>query len=267
GLDPAFRALVLSFPSEDDLAQAVVDAGAVPDPVAIESVRWEQMQGLGAALEAPLRVIYAALDPGATYSPNAGDAGKRALRNTALRLLSPPRDLSLARAHFEGATNMTDQVAALAVLISSGDRSAAAAFEAQWRGDRLVMDKWFGLSVAAAPAANALDVAEALSRHDLFDWKNPNRFRSLLGGLIANPAAFHDPSGAGYDFVAGWLIRMDGANPQTAARMSTAFETWRRYDVDRQMMIQDALARVAAAPGLSRDLAEMVTRMQGEVQG
>ena len=265
-LDPAFRALVLSFPSEDDLAQAVVDAGAVPDPVAIESVRREQMQGLGAALEAPLRVIYAALDPGATYSPDAGDAGKRALRNTALRLLSPPRDLSLARAHFEGATNMTDQVAALAVLISSGDRSAAAAFEAQWRGDRLVMDKWFGLSVAAAPPADAVDVAEALSRHDLFDWKSPNRFRSLLGGLIANPAAFHDPSGAGYDFVAGWLIRMDGANPQTAARMSTAFETWRRYDVDRQMMIQDALARVAAAPGLSRDLAEMVTRMQGEVQ-
>ena len=55
---------------------------------------------------------------------------------------------------------------------------------------------------------------------------------------------------------------MDAANPQTAARMSTAFETWRRYDVDRQAQMLEALARIAAAPGLSRDLAEMVARMR-----
>ncbi|GAB5446498.1 aminopeptidase N [Gymnodinialimonas sp.] len=262
-LDPAFIALVLGFPSEDDLTQAVVDAGMVPDPIRIAQVREAQMTAVGTSLKVALSAYYKDLDSGPEYTPDAEDAGKRALRNTALMLMSTPQDLGLARAQFETATNMTDQLAALSVLIKGGDTQAAEAFEAQWRDDRLVMDKWFMISVASAPWGDALDRAEALSRHALFDWKNPNRFRSLLGGLIANPAAFHAPSGAGYAFVADWLIKMDGVNPQTAARMSTAFETWRRYDADRQALMLEALERIGAAPGLSRDLAEMVSRMRG----
>jgi len=83
----------------------------------------------------------------------------------------------------------------------------------------------------------------------------------VAGLTSGNAAGFHDPSGAGYRFLADWLIKMDGKNPQTAARMSTAFETWRRYDADRQGMIQDELARIAATPDLSRDMGEMVARI------
>ena len=79
-----------------------------------------------------------------------------------------------------------------------------------------------------------------------------------------NAAGFHDASGAGYRLLADWLIRLDAVNPQTAARMSTAFETWRRYDADRQGMIRAELQRIAATPDLSRNLAEMVTRMIGD---
>ena len=43
--------------------------------------------------------------------------------------------------------------------------------------------------------------------------------------------------------------------------MSTAFETWTRYDADRQGMMRDALERIKAAPNLSGDLSEMVTRI------
>jgi len=79
---------------------------------------------------------------------------------------------------------------------------------------------------------------------------------------VANPAGFHDPSGAGYAFLTDWLLRLDKANPQTAARLSTAFETWRRYDTDRQQMIRDSLDRIASTEGLSRDLSEMIERMR-----
>ena len=83
-----------------------------------------------------------------------------------------------------------------------------------------------------------------------------------MAGLTAgNPAGFHDPSGAGYAFLADWLLRLDAANPQTAARMSTAFETWRRYDADRQGLIEAQLRRIDRAEELSRDLGEMVGRM------
>ena len=45
--------------------------------------------------------------------------------------------------------------------------------------------------------------------------------------------------------------------------MSTAFETWPRYDMDRKAMIREQLSRILAVDGLSRDLAEMAGRMRG----
>ena len=106
-------------------------------------------------------------------------------------------------------------------------------------------------------------MTEDLTQHPDFDWKNPNRFRSVIGALSGNAAGFHYPSGASYRLLADWLIRLDPVNPQTAARMSTAFETLHRYDTVRQGLIRAELSRIATTPGLSRDLAEMVARMLG----
>ena len=112
----------------------------------------------------------------------------------------------------------------------------------------------------AAPD-QAVARARALAQRPDFDWKNPNRFRSLISGLTANHAAFHASDGSGYDFLADWLIRLDPVNPQTTARMCSAFETISRYDATRQARAKAALARIAALPGLSRNTAEMVTRI------
>ena len=106
--------------------------------------------------------------------------------------------------------------------------------------------------------------ADRLSRHPAFDWKNPNRFRSVFGPLSANHAGFHHASGASYKLLADWLIKLDPLNPQTAARMSTAFESWTRYDADRQALVRVELSRILNSPGLSRNLGEMVTRMLGK---
>ena len=104
-------------------------------------------------------------------------------------------------------------------------------------------------------------VARDLSQRKDFDWKNPNRFRALLGGLAANHAGFHAADGSGYDFTADWLLRMDVLNPQMAARLSTAFETWTRYDPGRRAKALAALERIAASEGLSKNTREMVSRM------
>lgn len=113
----------------------------------------------------------------------------------------------------------------------------------------------------AAPPQDAVAVARSLAERDDFDWKNPNRFRALLGGLAANHAGFHAADGSGYAFTADWLIRMDAVNPQIAARMSTAFETWPRYDGTRRGHARSALERIASLEGLSRNTREMVSRM------
>jgi len=263
-VDPAFRALALALPSEDDIAQAAHDAGVVPDPTAIHGQRRALQAAMAEALRPRLAALHDAMDPGPEYSPDAGQAARRSLRNAALMLLARIEGPERAQARYAAATNMTDEMAAFAALLEAGDGEIAERFLARWKQDRLVMDKWFMVQVAHAEPAQAVATAERLTGHALFDWTNPNRFRSVIGGLTAgNPAGFHDPSGAGYRFLADWLLRVDARNPQTAARMSTAYETWRRYDADRQQMITAELERIARAEGLSRDLAEMVDRIRG----
>jgi len=134
-------------------------------------------------------------------------------------------------------------------------------FRDKWSADRLVMDKWFALQMAEAQPDGAAETARALAADPAFTWKNPNRFRALVGTFAANHAAFHRADGAGYRFVADWLVRLDPVNPQTAARVATAFETWRRYDAGRQALARAELERIRATPGLSGDMAEMVDRM------
>jgi aminopeptidase N len=263
-LDPAFRALVLSIPTEEETAAALAAAGHVPDPLAIHHAHEGLRRALALALGDLLPGVMAAMaDPG-PYSPDAAAAGRRSLANGALWLFSRLDGGAAAAAQFARARDMTNSLAALSCLLAIGQGGPElAAFEDRWRADRLVMDRWFGLQVSHSAPDRTAEVTEALTRHPDFDWKNPNRFRSVFGALGAHPAGFHDPTGSSYRLLADWLIRLDARNPQTAARMSTAFETWRRYDASRQALIRGELQRIAAAPGLSRDLAEMVARMLG----
>ena len=252
-MDPALRALALRLPSAGELADALAGSGAVPDPDAIRAAR----RAAAAALAIRLEPALAGLASG-----DRGSAGGRALVNAALFLLARIDGGEAARAAFAGATTMTARVGALSALLDIGGGEAElAAFEQRFRDDRNVMDKWFALQIAhAAPDAMAPLVERLTARPD-FDWRNPNRFRAVLGAVAANHAGFHHGSGSGYRLLAGWLIRLDPVNPQTAARMSTAFETWRRYDIGRQTHARAALERIRALDGLSRDLDEMTRRI------
>ncbi len=263
-LDPAFRALALRLPSEDDMAQTLHDAGVTPDPDAIHNARERLSDAVARRLERDLPALHEAMRVPGPYTPDARAAGCRALRLTALGYLSRLDGGKRAARAFREADNMTEEVGALSCLLGIGKgQEEVAAFYRRWRGDRLVMDKWFALQVIEAAPEAAAETTRRLTEHPDFDWKNPNRFRSVIGALSMNAAGFHDATGASYRLVADWLIRLDPLNPQTAARMSTAFETWRRYDADRQSLIRAELRRIAEAPGLSRDLGEMVARMLG----
>ncbi|MCA8882054.1 MAG: aminopeptidase N [Rhodobacteraceae bacterium] len=261
-LDPAFRALVLRLPTEDEIAQALHDGGITPDPMAIHAAVETLSTAMASKLAPRLERLYDTMHVSGPYSPDAMAAGCRALGNAALMLLSRRDGGARARAQFAAADNMTQQFAGLAALVRIGDAEAElAAFYEQWKGDRLVLDKWFALQAGLAAPEDAAAIAARLAAHKDFDWKNPNRFRALMGGLAGNAAGFHAPGGAAYELMADWLIRLDPVNPQTAARMTGVFETWRRYDADRQAAIRAALSRIAAPPGLSRDTAEMVQRI------
>ncbi|PJI91359.1 aminopeptidase N [Yoonia maricola] len=263
-LDPAFRALVLRLPSEEDTAQALFDDGDTPDPTMINRAHETLKLHIAQHLQDTLPRIYADMAVTGPYTPDAEPAGKRALGNAALALISKLDGGKQATLQFANADNMTQQLAALRALLQiSKGQDALAAFEAQWQHDRLVMDKWFALQVSLAAPEAAADTAQRLTEHPAFDIKNPNRFRSVFGALKGNTAGFHQSSGTAYALLADWLIKLDKLNPQTTARMTASFETWQRYDTDRQGKMRAALTRIAQTPGLSRDTKEMVTRILG----
>ena len=263
-LDPAFRALALRLPGEDDMAATLHGAGITPDPARIWSDRRRMAGALARHLGPRLPALIDALAEPGPFTPDARAAGRRALRIGALSLLSRIDGGRAAQAAYRAANNMTEEVGALVCLLENGlGQEELRLFETRWSADRNVMDKWFALQIAHAHPDHAADTTDRLTRHPAFDWKNPNRFRSVIGALSANHAGFHHAAGAGYRLVADWLLRLDPLNPQTAARMSTAFETWPRYDADRRALVAAELARMAATPGLSRDLGEMVARMRG----
>ena len=259
---PAFRALCLNLPSDDEIAKSIAEAGATPDPDAIDAAHSALSKAIATRHEAALIALYDAAEVKGAYSPDAEPTGKRALRRAILAHLSHLDGGARAQTLFDQADNMTDQIGALGILIAHGvGAEASAKFFAQWQHERLVMDKWFTVELAYAPKDRAVERAEELAKHPLFDWKNPNRFRALLGGLAANHAGFHRTDGAGYRFYGDWLLTLDPKNPQTAARMSTAFQTWAQFDDRRRAQSQMVFSKILATPDLSRDLGEMVGRL------
>ena len=263
-LDPAFRALMLARPTEDALAARIFEAGGTPDPDAIHDAARRFAEALARQLEPVLAHAYEASEVPGPYRPDAASAARRSLANATLDLLTRIDGGDRARRQFARADNMTLSLGALGALLTAGHGMAELqAFHDRWHDDRLVMDSWFQIQVATAAPDDAAATAARLAEHPAFDWTNPNRFRAVFGALAGNTAGFHHASGAGYDLLADWLIRLDAANPQTAARMTQAYSTWRRHDDTRQARARAALERIAAAPGLSDGTREMVDRLLG----
>jgi aminopeptidase N len=162
---------------------------------------------------------------------------------------------------------MTDRMAALATLSLHDRRERAAAIEDFYRRfetDPLVVDKWFSLQ-AMIPEPGTLARVRSLTAHAAFSFTNPNRLRALIGAFAqANQSQFNRADGAGFAFVADTVLALDQKNPQVAARLLSAFKSWRALEPGRRARAEAALKRVAARDGLSRDVSDIVTRSLGE---
>jgi aminopeptidase N len=259
-LDPAFTAEAVLLPSESFIG----DQMPIVDPEAIRAAREALRAELGRALEPQWRSAYAATAANRyEYSPSA--KGARRLRTVALNyLMAAGADgaPALARRQYDEADNMTDRQGALSALANSDapERPGAlAAFYERYRGDPLVLDKWFTVQ-AVSTRGDALDQVVALASHPDFTFSNPNRMRSLVGAFASNQRAFHDRSGRGYRFLADMILAVDRLNPQTAARLVPPLGRWRRFDPARQDLMKAELERIVATPGLSKDVFEQASK-------
>ena len=259
--DPAFIAEALALPPEAVLPEQL----AVVDPDALHAARNRLRRRIAEALQGELRAAYERnAQPGA-YLPDAAASGRRALRNAALGLLmelDTPEIRQQCFAQFRQANNMTESFAALGFLAQSdcAERAQAlAAFYDRWKDEPLVVDKWLAVQAGSRLPGTIARVRQLLE-HPAFDLRVPNKVYALIRTFAANHVRFHAPGGEGYAFLAEQILALDRFNPQVGARMARAFDRWKIFDTARQARARAQLERLRDAEGLSRDLAEIVTR-------
>ena len=219
-LDPAFKELVLTPPTETYIAEQLEHV----DPQRIHAAREAMVQQLARDLRADWEWAWEAHQVQEAYSPQPAQAGRRALANLALAMLcldATARGDVLwqgkAYQRFKDAGNMTDRLGALQALVSARAPLAEAAlqrFHADFKDDPLSIDKWFMVQASAPESldgsSRVLQRARDLLKHPDFSLRNPNRVRSLLMSLCTgNPAAFHRPDAAGYVLWAEQLLALD----------------------------------------------------------
>ena len=258
--DPAFAAEMLALPGEAFLA----DQMEVVDVDGIHEVRERARREIAAALAPDLEQIYARLADRGPYRPDGPSMGRRALRNTALSYLAltGAKGVALAKAQFDAAANMTDVIAALAVLVDRDDAvrdDVLRHFYDKWQKEELVVDKWFALQ-AMSRARDTLERVRKLKQHPAFDIRNPNRTRALIGAFAGNQVHFHSGDGAGYAFLGEQIAALDPLNPNIAARLVQPFAKWRRFDPARQALIRRELERILARPNLSKNTYEQASK-------
>jgi aminopeptidase N len=262
--DPAFAAQMLMPPTESELAAKKTPV----DPGAIHIARVNLVRAVALAHQGRLAQLYEYMRDAGDFTPDAKAAGRRALRNAALRYLTAADDeaaAGLAEAHYRSATNMTDMIAGLANLTrmeSPLRDNAFTHFHDRFKNDPLVLDKWMGLQ-AGSPLPETVTTVRELMKHPAFDIKNPNRVRALVGAFSVNHLRFHNADGSGYRLVGEVIRTLDPMNPQVAARMAGAFESWRRYDPVRQRLMRAELQAIHGLAGISPNLFEVTGKMLG----
>lgn len=260
--DLSYFSLLLSLPSETYLAEQM----QVVDVEAIHKAREFVVLTLAEQLQTQFKTLYLDSHRDESGLFDVGAIGRRRIKNMCLGYLGRLEQQDIqqwSQRQFDTAKNMTDQMAALAVIVNSSHpakQQCLAGFYEQWQTEALVIDKWFALQ-ASSQNPDTFATVQTLMQHPAFDLKNPNRVRALIGAFSqANPLHFHAANGQGYRFLADQIIALNTLNPQVASRMLSALTSWRRYDEGRQALMKAQLERIMTTESVSKDVYEVASK-------
>lgn len=261
-LDKALISDALLIPSESTIAEATPTI-MVDDIVA---ARNKVLNQLADKLKDDWLAVYQECNDNKPYNLSAEQIAKRKLKGICLSYLMNASDQSqgtkLAQQLFDNADNMTDQQTAFSALLKSNDKqvrdNAINEFYSRWKHEDLVVNKWL-LSQAQMSHESALEIVKALVNHPAYNFKNPNKVYSLIGGFGANFSQYHRKDGLGYAFMANTVLELDKINHQVAARMARNLMSWKRYDSARQALMKKELERIKAS-NPSKNVFEIVSK-------
>jgi aminopeptidase N len=259
-------ALMLTLPSEKYLGELSTKI----DVDAIHHARNCVSRKISKKLKSSFLAAYERCNDNDEFSTDSSSVARRSLKNVSLHYLAiegSDASLTLLENQFYSAKNMSDELSAFRGLVHSGKSGFAEAkskakshFYDKWKHENLVMNHWFSVQ-ATQPLPSALNDVKGLMKHEAFDFKNPNKLRSLVGAFCtANINGFHAISGAGYDFLTEQLIRLNETNPQIASRLVTPFTKWRKFDDTRMALMKGCLEKIQSTENLSKDVFEVVNK-------
>ena len=265
--DRAFLSKALTLPLETEIKNHF----KIIDVEAIHQARTFLKQTLAKKLASELKTVYEICRSANPDDISGAAMADRSLKNLCLSYLGclvnkniQGKDVQdLVQKQFETAGNMTDEFAAFKILSHMNPDvrdEACHAFYDKWQTRTLVIDKWFSVQ-AQSSLEDTLDQVKKLTAHKDFTMANPNKVRALIFAFaMNNPMHFRRADGRGYEFVAERILALDKINHQTAARLCSCFNLWKRYDGNRQVMMKKQLETMAGQKELSRNLYEIVSR-------
>ena len=134
-------------------------------------------------------------------------------------------------------------------------------FYSKWKSNSLVLEKWFEMMSTLNIEGEGLNFIKKLLVHQAFDYKNPNKLRSVLGSFQReNTLLFHANDSSGYNFVSDQIILIDIKNPQAAARLILPLTRFNNYDEIRKGKMKQALYKIYNKNSLSSDLSEIIAK-------
>lgn len=252
----ALLAEILSLPSEGILQQNVAEI----DVAEIHNKRNNVIQDVLHYLKPELIKIYYKLNRYDKFDLSSKSIGKRSFKNLCLYYLARDGEFELAFEQFNKANCMSDKIAAFQAILSAKNiylEQTIDNFYNQYEKDFQVMDKWFAYQSLSATIN--ISKLKDLIDNKLFDIKNPNRVRSLLGSFSRNYIKFHTQEG--YKFIADKIIELDSINPQTASGLASCFKNWNKFSKNYSIMQKEQLKRIFAVENLSSDVYEIINNV------
>lgn len=254
-LDPQFKALMLSLPNDQVIAQDL----AVIDTEAIYKAKKAITTAFGKQNTETLLSIYNELK-------NQDQIGARSLKNKILSYLSATNTAEvteLVSAQYDQAKNMTDSVYALVCLSELGTENKTKAlndFYTKWKSESVVFNKWLSIN-ASSPSENTFDDVVKISQSKDFDLQNPNNVQALYGGFANNLYRFHTTKQNTYSWLITEILKIDKSNPQVAARLAgNGFNLTAKLPPELKTRAQTEIKRALAVSELSKNVREQLEK-------
>ncbi len=260
-LDPAYLALAISLPPESTFTNEQNRA----DFAGTHEARSFVARELSTRNRDRLLELYETLRQStASENPDRRRAvGERKLKNRVLSYLmklDEPELDALCLAQQKNAANMTDETGAMYLLADSESslrKESLRLFYERWHHDALVIDHWFSAQ-ALSSRADTLTQVQALRSDPVFQLRNPNKVRALLGAFSRNALRFHEEKS--YAFLADCIVELDAINPGIAARLARAWADIGRLPENLAEAARGEMRRIRSREHLSNDVYEVIDR-------